>query len=159
MLRIADPDRAQHHRGARMCLTAGAPIVGSNMRYHKIADAPQRIELALGIGEQRQDLAAANGAQCLFIEVGQILAAKKDLARPPLQILAEQPKDGANENGLAGTGEADYAENFAGHEIKAHTVENRRAATGLDSEPTDRKYRALRGRCGGLRQRRDSVSG
>jgi len=120
------------------------------MRHHEIANSHQRIELALGVGEQRQDLVAANGAQCLFIEFGQILAAEKDMARPPLQTVAEQPNDGANEDGLTGTREADYAENLAGHEIKAHAVEDGRATRGLDSEPTDREYRVLCGRRGGF---------
>src|SRR3984957_18636877 len=148
VLRVADPDRAQHPRGARMCLTTGTPMVGPNMRDHEIANSHQRIELAPGVGEQRQDLVAANGAQCLFIEFGQILAAEKDMARPPLQTVAKQPNDGANEDGLTGTREADYAENLAGHEIKAHAVEDGRATRGLDSEPTDREYRVLCGRCG-----------
>jgi hypothetical protein len=37
--------------------------------------------------------------------------------------VAEQPNDGANEDGLTGTWEADYAENLAGHEIKGYTVQ------------------------------------
>src|ERR1700692_1081661 len=159
MLRVADPDRAQHPRGAPMCLTAGTRMVGPNMRHHEIANPHQRIELALGVGEQRQDLVAANGAKCLFIEFGQILAAEKDMTRPLLQTAAEQPNDGANEDGLTGTREADYAENLAGHEIKAHAVEDRRATSGLDSQPTDREYRVRCGRCGGfgLRRGRDAV--
>src|ERR1700751_5448523 len=109
VLRVTASDRAQHPRGARMCLTTGTPIVRPNMRYHEIANSHQRIELALGVGEQRQDLVAANSTQCLFIDFGQILAAKKALTRPPLQTLAEQPDDGANKDGLTGTREADYA--------------------------------------------------
>src|SRR6202140_135254 len=151
VLRVADPDRAQHSRGARMCLTAGTPTGGPNMRHHEIANSHQRIELALGVGEQRQDFVAAYGAQCLFIEFGQILAAEKDMTRAPLQTVAKQPNDGANEDGLTGTREPDYAENFAGHEIKAHAVEDRRATRGLDSEPTDREYRVRCGRGGGFR--------
>src|ERR1700720_3511043 len=159
VLRVADPDRAQHPRGARMCLTAGTPTVGPNMGHHEIANSHPRIELALGVGEKRQNLVAANGAKFLFIEFGQILAAEKDMARPPPQTVAEQPNDGANEDGLTGTREADYAENLAGHEIKAHAVEDGRAASDLDSEPTDREYCVLCGRCGGfgLRSRRDAV--
>src|ERR1700741_1480124 len=124
VLCVADPDRAQHPRGARMCRTAGTPIVGPNMRYHEIANSHQRIELALGVGEQRQDLVAANGAQCLFIDFGQILAAEKDLARALPHTVAEQPNDGANEDGFAATRKADYAENLAWHEIKADAVED-----------------------------------
>src|SRR5271156_4703205 len=100
VLGVADPDRAQHLRGARTCLTAETPIVRPNMRYHKIANSYQRIELALRVGEQRQDLVAANGAKRLFIEFGKILAAEKHVACPPLQTVAEQPDDGANEDGL-----------------------------------------------------------
>src|SRR6202795_1735996 len=138
VLRVADPDRAQHPRGARMCLPAGTSIVSPNMRYHEIANSHQRIELTLGVGKQRQDLVTANGAQCLFIEFGQIPAAEKDVARPPLQTLAEQPDDCANKDGLTGTGEADYAENFAGHEIEAHAVKDGRTTRGIDSESTHR---------------------
>src|SRR6202045_4991817 len=148
VLRVADPDRAQHPRCARMCLTARTPTVGPNMRHHEIANSHQRIELALGVGEQRQNLVAANGAQCLFIEFGQILAAEKDMARPPLQTVAEQPDDGANEDGFTGTREADYAENLAGHEIKANAVEDGKATRGLDGKSTDREYRVLCRWCG-----------
>src|ERR1700688_988996 len=130
-----------------MRLTTRTPIVSPNMGHHEIANSHQRIELTLCVGEQRQDLVATNAAQCLFVEFGQILAAEKDVARPPLHTVAEQPEDGANEGGLTRTREADYAENFAGHEIKADAVEDRRATRGLDSEPTDREYRVQCGRC------------
>src|ERR1700756_4797108 len=154
VFRIANPDRGQHPRDARMCVSAGTPIVGPNMRHHEIANSHERVELALGVGEQRQDLVAANGAQRLFIAFGQILAAEKDLARALPHTVAEQPNDGANEDGFAATRKADYAENLAWHEIKADAVEDGKATMGLDGEPTDREYRAPRARCGGLALRR-----
>ena len=93
--------------------------------------------MSLSIGQKRGDLIAANAAQCPLIQFGQIQVAEQDMAGAPLQSLAEQPNDGANENGLARAGQADHAENFSGHEIKANPVEDRRRRWRSNDQPTD----------------------
>src|ERR1700722_8045540 len=150
VLRVADPDHAQHPCGARTGLTVGTRMMSPNMRYHEIANSYQRIELAPGVREQRQDLGAANGAQCFFIKFGQILAAEIGMACTLLQTVAEQPNDGANEDRFAGTRETYHAENLARHQIEAHTVENVISTRHPDSESTNREYRVQCGRCGGF---------
>jgi len=114
------------------------------MRHHEIANSHQRIEAGSWRWGAEAGSRSANGAQRLFIEFGEILARKKDMARPPLQTVAEQPTMARTRMDLTGTREADYAENLAGHEIKAHPSRMGGRPEASIASPTDREYRVPR---------------